>query len=180
MGLQLAALALQGAPRTQEFGDKTTSSPSFTGSHRFVLDYLLEEVLEQQPESIQTFLLRTSILDRMCGPLCEAVLGRSFCLRPGTRGARRLWNISNEPTCSPFPWITSGGGIAIIISLAVYCVSGWGSPHPRKKSRKYHIRASDWYENNALVFEAFHHAAAANDLERADRLIESRGGYPRP
>src|SRR3990172_10897793 len=47
---------------------------SFTGSHHFVMDYLVEEVLGQQPASVQTFLLRTSILDRMCGPLCEAVL----------------------------------------------------------------------------------------------------------
>ena len=47
---------------------------SFTGSHHFVLDYLLEEVLHQQSEDIQSFLLRTSILDRLCGSLCEAVL----------------------------------------------------------------------------------------------------------
>src|SRR5713101_4880162 len=67
-GLQLAALSLQGQP------DATSFIRSFTGSHHFVLDYLLEEVLGQQSESIQTFLLRTSILDRLCGPLCDAVL----------------------------------------------------------------------------------------------------------
>src|SRR5436190_807772 len=68
-GLQLAALSLQGHP------DATSFIQSFTGSHRFVLDYLLEEVLQRQLESVQTFLLRTSILDRLCGPLCDAVLG---------------------------------------------------------------------------------------------------------
>src|SRR5207302_10741466 len=47
----------------------------FSGSHHFVLDYLLEEVLQRQSQSVQTFLLRTSILDRLCGPLCDAVLG---------------------------------------------------------------------------------------------------------
>ena len=67
-GLQLAALSLQGQKDTTGF------IRSFTGSHHFVLDYLVEEVLEQQPESIQNFLLRTSILDRMCGSLCDAVL----------------------------------------------------------------------------------------------------------
>src|SRR5881396_2602084 len=67
-GLQLAALSLQGQQ------DATSFIKSFTGSHHFVLDYLLEEVLGQQSESLQTFLLRTSILDRLCGPLCDAVL----------------------------------------------------------------------------------------------------------
>src|SRR5450759_2635607 len=47
---------------------------SFAGSHHFVLDYLVEEVLQRQSEPVQTFLLRTSILDRLCGPLCDAVL----------------------------------------------------------------------------------------------------------
>ena len=67
-GLQLAAISMQGHQDTASF------IKSFTGSHHFVLDYLVEEVLQRQPESVQTFLLRTSILDRLCGPLCDAVL----------------------------------------------------------------------------------------------------------
>jgi LuxR family transcriptional regulator, maltose regulon positive regulatory protein len=67
-GLQFAALSLQGQQ------DAASFIRSFTGSHHFVLDYLLEEVLGQQPESIQHFLLRTSILDRMSGSLCDAVV----------------------------------------------------------------------------------------------------------
>jgi LuxR family maltose regulon positive regulatory protein len=67
-GLQLAALSLQGLPDTAAF------IQSFTGTHRFVLDYLLEEVLYRQPAGIQHFLLATSILERMCGALCDAVL----------------------------------------------------------------------------------------------------------
>src|SRR5205814_8503757 len=67
-GLQLAAISMQGHQ------DATSFITSFTGSHHFVMDYLVEEVLQQQPESVQTFLLRTSILDRLCGPLCDAVL----------------------------------------------------------------------------------------------------------
>ena len=66
-GLHLAALSMQ---RSE---DITDFIQSFTGSHRFVLDYLVEEVLHQQPESVQTFLLQTSILDRLCGLLCDAV-----------------------------------------------------------------------------------------------------------
>ena len=67
-GLQLAAISLQGREDAAGF------IASFAGSHRFVLDYLIEEVLQRQPEPVQTFLLRTSILDRLCGPLCDAVL----------------------------------------------------------------------------------------------------------
>jgi len=63
---------MQGQPDAAHF------IQSFTGSHHFVLDYLVEEVLRQQPETIQAFLLRTSILDRMCGSLCDAVLQSSF------------------------------------------------------------------------------------------------------
>src|SRR5436190_13968286 len=87
-GLQLAAISMQGQQ------DTTSFITAFTGCHHFVLDYLVEEVLEQQPESIQTFLLRTSILDRLCGPLCDAVLDErqktkdesstSFVLRPSS------------------------------------------------------------------------------------------------
>ena len=67
-GLQLAAISMQ------RHKDSAGFIRAFTGSHHFVLDYLLEEVLQQQPDSIQTFLLSTSILDRLCGPLCDAVL----------------------------------------------------------------------------------------------------------
>jgi hypothetical protein len=67
-GLQLAAISLQGR------SDAASFIASFAGSHHFVLDYLVEEVLGRQPEPVQAFLLRTSILDRLCGPLCDAVL----------------------------------------------------------------------------------------------------------
>jgi len=66
-GLQLAAISMQGHE------DVTSFVQSFTGSHRFVMDYLIEEVLDRQPENVQTFLLQTAILDRLCGSLCDAV-----------------------------------------------------------------------------------------------------------
>ncbi|MFC2031660.1 AAA family ATPase, partial [Chloroflexota bacterium] len=66
-GLHLAAISMRGHE------DAASFIKSFTGSHRFVLDYLIEEVLDQQPESVQSFLLQTSILDRLCGFLCDAV-----------------------------------------------------------------------------------------------------------
>ena len=69
VGLQLAALSMHGQADVAGF------ISAFTGSHRFVLDYLVEEVLERQPESVQTFLLQTSILDRLSGPSCNALTG---------------------------------------------------------------------------------------------------------
>ena len=79
-GLQLAAISLQGHE------DATSFIKSFTGSHHFVLDYLVEEVLQQQSARVQTFLLRTSILDRLCGPLCDAVLLDTICFRARDSG----------------------------------------------------------------------------------------------
>ena len=76
-GLQLAALALQGTLSLQGRADATSFIQAFTGSHHYVLDYLVEEVLHQQSASIQAFLVQTSILKRLTGPLCDAVTGRS-------------------------------------------------------------------------------------------------------
>ncbi len=78
-GLQSAALSMQGHPDAAGF------IRSFTGSHHFVMDYLVEQVLHQQSKSVQAFLLRTSILDRLCGPLCDAVL-----LDPSAAGQETL------------------------------------------------------------------------------------------
>ena len=68
-GLQLAALAMR------DRADHAGFIAAFTGSNRFVVDYLAEEVLDRLPAHLQTFLLQTAILDRLCGPLCDAVLG---------------------------------------------------------------------------------------------------------
>ena len=81
-GLQLAALAMLAM---QGHKDAASFIKSFTGTHHFVMDYLIEEVLQQQSERVQTFLLRTSILDRLCGPLCDAVL-----LDPSVSGQETL------------------------------------------------------------------------------------------
>ena len=94
-GLQLAALALQGPISMQGRKDTATLIESFTGSHRFVLDYLVEEVLEQQPESIQTFLLQTTVLDRLTGSLCDAILEQGDRRPAEHRGSRHL--------CAPPP-----------------------------------------------------------------------------
>jgi LuxR family maltose regulon positive regulatory protein len=70
-GLQLAALSLQGRTDIEDF------IAAFIGTHRYILDYMTEEILQRQPDSVQTFLLQTAILERLSGPLCDAVTGRS-------------------------------------------------------------------------------------------------------
>ncbi len=83
---------------------------------------------------------------------------------------RRHWSISNTPTSSSSPWTTSGIGTVITISLPNCCGSGCSRID---NVAEYHIRASQWYEDNGLEIEAFQHAAAANDVERAARLMGS-------
>jgi LuxR family transcriptional regulator, maltose regulon positive regulatory protein len=165
-GLQLAALSMQG------YQDVTGFIKSFTGSHHFVLDYLVEEVLRRQPESIQTFLLRTSILDRMCGPLCDAVL-----LDPSIPGQETLENLERAnlfivPLDNERGWYRYhhlfGGFLRQRLQHSASSGNKEGNP------ADYHIRASIWFQNHDLMPEAFHHAAAANDVERAVRLMESK------
>ena len=80
-GLQLAALSLRGIPTRPEVADFIEA---FTGSNRFVIDYLADEVLARQPPRVRDFLLRTAVLDRLTGPLCDAVTGQTG----GSRDAR--------------------------------------------------------------------------------------------
>ncbi len=123
-GLQLAALSMQGCQ------DAASFIKSFTGSHRFLLDYLVEEVLQRQSESVQAFLLRTSILDRLCGPVCDAVLGS-----PPASG-RKPWKVWSAPTCSLSRWTTNGVGTAITISLENSCGSGCTNAHFQATKRQ--------------------------------------------
>ena len=70
-GLQMAALSMRGREDIASFVQ------AFTGSHRYIIDYLVEEVLQRQPDHVRSFLLQTSILDRLSGPLCDAVTGQA-------------------------------------------------------------------------------------------------------
>jgi LuxR family maltose regulon positive regulatory protein len=168
-GLQMAALSMQGQP------DPTTFIQSFTGSHRFVLDYLLEEVLERQPSEIQNFLLHTSILERLCGSLCEAVLetppgsGQSI-LEELERANLFLIPLDNERH-----WYRYHHLFAELLRQRLRQSASSGNEEGGVA--EYHIRASVWYEANGLEIEAFKHAAAANDIERAERLINGKGLY---
>lgn len=168
-GLQLAAISMQGHEDTASF------IQSFTGSHRFVMDYLVEEVLQQQSESVQAFLLRTSILDRLCGPLCDAVL-----LDPSASGQETLEyleraNLFLVPLDDERRWYRYHHLFAELLRQRLQQSAAPSTGDGNGGIDEYHKRASQWYEDNDLGIEAFHHAAAANDVERAERLIEGDG-----
>jgi LuxR family maltose regulon positive regulatory protein len=163
-GLQLAALSLQGHPDARGFIE------SFTGSHHFVLDYLLEEVLQRQPDSIQTFLLRTSILDQLCGPLCDAVLHDPAETGQATLEYLERANLFVVPLDNERRWYRYHHLFADLLRQRLH----QGSASSIDVA-ELHSRASQWYEDNGLELQAFQHAAAANDLERAERLVEGQG-----
>ncbi|MCB0194159.1 MAG: tetratricopeptide repeat protein [Anaerolineae bacterium] len=191
-GLQLAAISMQSHQDTAGF------IKSFTGSHRFVMDYLIEEVLHRQSESVQTFLLCTSILERLCGPLCEAVVGRleagDWRLGGEGQAAEHLQgqdvltyleqaNLFVIPLDNERRWYRYHHLFAdllrqqlrqkppLLSSLALGSGEADQSPEGNIPA-KLHLRASRWYEQNGLLSEAIHHALAAEDFERTATLLE--------
>jgi LuxR family transcriptional regulator, maltose regulon positive regulatory protein len=170
-GLQLAAISLQGQQDAAGF------IRSFTGSHHFVLDYLVEEVLGQQPESIQTFLLRTSLLDRMSGSLCDAVLLAPTGFGQATLEYIEHANLFLVPLDNERRWYRYHHLFADLLRQRLQQRSASSPGDDVWDVAALHGRASQWYEDHGLSIEAFHHAAAANDVVRAERLIEG-GGMP--
>ena len=168
-GLHLAALSMRGQKDIAGF------IRSFTGSHRFVMDYLVEEVLQRQSESVQRFLLHTSILDRLCGPLCDSVL-----LEPSAPGQETLENLERAnlfivPLDNERRWYRYHHLFADLLRQRLHESAASSTGDAGTCVAELHGRASRWYEHNGLDFEAFQHAAAANDIERAERLIEGKG-----
>jgi LuxR family maltose regulon positive regulatory protein len=165
-GLQLAAVSMQGRDDIAGFID------SFTGSHRFVLDYLLEEVLEQQSESVQTFLLQTSILDRLTGLLCDALTGQGN--GQATLEMLERANLFIVSLDSERRWYRYHHLFADLLRQRLR-----QNPPPLSSPSLeggivagLHRRASAWYEQNGFADEAIEHALPAEDLERAAHLIQ--------
>ena len=165
-GLQLAALALQGPLSLQGRADTASFIESFTGTHHFMMDYLLEEVLQQQTAEVQAFLLGTSLLDRLCGPLCEAVL-----LTPAASGSGQTLlesleraNLFIVPLDNDRQWYRYHRLFADLLRQRLQ--------QSTADVADYHLRASHWYQANGYPAEAFQHAVAARDFERAAELAE--------
>ena len=172
-GLQMAALSMRGRKDTSGF------IRAFGGSHRFILDYLLEEVLDQQSPAVQDFLLKTCILERMTVSLCDAV----------------RFGKTESPGNLPETAVADGAGSQTILAhleqanlflLPLDDERRWyryhhlfsellrnqlASIYPEQASIL-HQRASGWFEENDFTTEAISHAFAAQDHERAARLIE--------
>ncbi|HEX9926198.1 MAG TPA: LuxR C-terminal-related transcriptional regulator, partial [Anaerolineae bacterium] len=156
-GLQLAALSMQGRDDLPNF------IAAFTGSHRFILDYLTDEVLERRPRGTKNFLLQTSILDRLCGSLCDAITGRS----DGQATLERLEqaNLFLIPLDDDRHWYRYHHLFAEVLQARLRQSQPELLPD-------LHGRASDWYEAHDSVAEAVQHALAAGNVIRAADLIE--------
>ncbi|WP_104164094.1 LuxR C-terminal-related transcriptional regulator [Cryobacterium sp. N22] len=156
-GLQLAALSLR------ERTDATGFIQGFTGSNRFVIDYLVEEVLHRQPTRIRDFLLHTAILDRLSGPLCDAVTERSGSSE--ILASLERDNVFVVPLDDRRQWYRYHHLFADVLRARL------AADDPAGPARL-HTLASAWHEHNGLAEDAVAHALAAADFDRAARLIE--------
>ena len=157
-GLQLAALSLRGRHDVAGF------VAEFSGSHRYVLDYLTEEVLERQPEDIRTFLLETSVLRGLSGPLCDAVLGRSdsqLLLESIERA-----NLFLVPLDGERRWWRYHPLFADLLRSRL-------AHDDPARAAALHRAAADWYEHHQLPDDALGHALAGGDDDRAGRIVET-------
>jgi len=182
--LQLASIAMQTRLSMQDGQDIHSFVSAFTGSHHYIIDYLAEEVLKSQPEEVSSFLLQTSILDRLCGPLCETVTSP-----PG-------WPQTSPPPLSG-ERMEVGAGQAMLENLEHMNLFLMPLDDERRWYRYHHLfadvlsrrlehlfpqqlpelhrRASQWYEQNGFIPEAIHHALLAGDQDRAVQLVEQNG-----
>ncbi len=162
VGLQLAALSMHG------HDDKAGFLRSFSGSHRYILNYLIEEVLNQQPKTIQTFLLRTSILTRLCGPLCDAVMDGDATPALNSQAMLEQLDQANlflVPLDDLGQWYRYHQLFAEVL-------------HYRLRQNQpeilltLHQRASLWYAQQGYLADAIQHALLATNFAYAAELIE--------
>ena len=164
-GLQLAALSMQSSKDIHGFVS------AFTGSHHYVMDYLVEEVLRLQPKKVGDFLLQTSILDHMCGPLCESVIdadpeepvdGQAML------EALEKMNLFVIPLDDERRWYRYHHLFADVLRKRL-------EQHYPGSLPELHQRASLWFEQNGLIPEAIRHSLTGGDQDRAIQLIEQNG-----
>jgi LuxR family maltose regulon positive regulatory protein len=159
-GLQLAALSMQGLDTTRT----ASFIAAFSGDDRHIVDYLVDEVLGQRPRGTKDFLLQTSILERMSGPLCDAVTGGD--------GGQRVLELLEQANLFVVPldnrrhWYRYHHLFADVLRHRLQATVG------AARLTSLHLRASEWYEKNGYVSEAVHHAFAVGDLTKAASLIE--------
>jgi len=157
-GLHMAAVSLA------KQSDAELFIRSFTGSHRLVQDYLLEEVLLRLPADVQAFLLRTSVLERMCPELCDAVMQAE-----GGRESLHSLDLSNlfvVPLDDDRRWYRYHHLFGAMLQQRLL---------EREPAPPLHLRASAWYESQGMVRQALHHAVAAGATSRAIQVVQGHG-----
>lgn len=156
--LQMAGMSMQGRD------DITGFINDFSGTHHYIMDYLTEEVLQRQEEIIRTFLLQTSILDRLSGPLCNFIVDQEDCQETLEQlASANLFIVSLDDERG---WFRYHQLFADLLRNQLK------KTHPDLLPGL-HKRASQWFENEGMMAEAVHHALETQDYERAADLIES-------
>jgi LuxR family maltose regulon positive regulatory protein len=159
-GLQLAALAMQ------DRADATSFVATFAGSHHYIVDYLMEEVLGRQTREVQTFLLHTSILERLNGPLCNAVTGSTdgqAMLEKLEKENLFLVRLDDERHWYRYHY------------LLAYSLQGRLQQAEPDIVTHLHRRAAGWFEHTGLIEEALNHWTQAQDFEQAAQVVEQKG-----
>jgi LuxR family maltose regulon positive regulatory protein len=199
VGLQLAALSLKGR------SDASAFIQAVSGSQRYILDYLVEEVLGLQPDNIQVFLLQTCVLDRLCGPLCDALMDDLTALSATQNRADSLRSAlvpifasEGQAEQSQIASARSSGQVILeyleranLFVVPLDEERKWYRYHHLfadllrgrlvqsfgdRHVQTLHARAARWYEEKGFPAEAIEHAFAAHEPERAGRLIEEIAG----
>jgi LuxR family transcriptional regulator, maltose regulon positive regulatory protein len=164
-GLQLAALSMQSSKDIHGFVS------AFTGSHHYIMDYLVEEVLKSQSELLGAFLLKTSILDNMCATLCESVL-EAGSEKPVDGQAMleslERMNLFVIPLDDERRWYRYHHLFADVLKKRL-------EQHYPDTLPRLHNRASRWYQQNGLIPEAIRHSLAGGEMDRVIELIEQNG-----
>jgi LuxR family maltose regulon positive regulatory protein len=156
-GLQLAALSIEGRD------DKSGFIQAFAGHDRYVVDYLVEEVLKGQSENIRSFLLQTSILNRLSGPLCDAVTQR--------KDSKKMLDILERSNLFIVSLDDKREWFRYHHLFADVLHAHSKDEHP-DHIPNLHLKASEWFEKNDFPADAIRHALAARNYERAAALIE--------
>ncbi len=157
-GLQLAALSMQRSEDVRQF------VADFSGSHRYILDYLVEEVFHRQSPAVQEFLLKTSILDRLTAPLCNAVTGRNDAQQ--VMLALDQANLFIVRLDESRHWYRYHRLFRDLLRIQGEALD----------QATLHLRAARWYAQHGFLDEAMDHALAAEDWDEAERLLWPAAG----
>lgn len=170
-GLQLASIAIQSHTAKQNGKDVHRFVSAFTGSHYYIMDYLAEEVLSLQSDKVRSFLLQTSILGNMCGSLCDAIVNTD---EPDNSDGQSMLETLEQMNLFLIPldeercWYRYHHLFTDVLSRHLELKFAHQLPG-------LHHRASQWFEQNGLIYDAIYHALKAGDKERAAKMVDGNG-----